>query len=86
MPSPADPDRVRARIRWRCRRGMKELDLLLERFVARGLQDFPQARLPELEALLAQPDIDLFRLLTQDSVAGDDAVLEAIRAHTRVPR
>ena len=41
---------------WRCRRGMKELDLLLERF---GRSAFPGASLPErraFEGLLELPD------------------------------
>ncbi len=44
------------RILWRCRRGMKELDLLLERFGRRG---FPQATAAErvlFEELLELPD------------------------------
>jgi antitoxin CptB len=44
------------RVLWRCRRGMKELDLLLERF---GRRAFPGASLPQrqaFEGLLELPD------------------------------
>jgi len=46
------------RLRWRCRRGMKELDVLLERYMD---ERFATASLPEQDA---------FRLLleTQDTV------------------
>ena len=53
--SPALPEEL-GRILWRCRRGMKELDLLLERF---GRSSFPRASLPErraFEGLLELPD------------------------------
>lgn len=50
-PPPAGPADVAARrLLWRCRRGMKELDVLLERYAAREL---PRAS-PEERALLAQ--------------------------------
>ncbi|HNR23138.1 MAG TPA: succinate dehydrogenase assembly factor 2 [Steroidobacteraceae bacterium] len=48
-----------ARLRWRCRRGMKELDLLLERYLA---DDFPGASSAEQAAfadLLELPDPQL---------------------------
>ena len=48
------------RARWRCRRGMKELDVLLERFAARALDDrLDDAELDALERLLGQPDQDV---------------------------
>ena len=49
------PDRVR-RLRWACRRGMKELDVLLESFIARQEDALGQGRWPEFEALLQEED------------------------------
>jgi antitoxin CptB len=52
-------DRVQSRLRWRCRRGMKELDVLLARWLER---DWPQADTAvrrAFEWLLEQPDPDL---------------------------
>jgi antitoxin CptB len=51
--------REQARLRWRCRRGMKELDVLLERFLS---EDYPSAdagRRRAFERLLEQPDPEL---------------------------
>jgi antitoxin CptB len=48
-----------ARIRWRCRRGVKELDILMERFVAARLPDLPPALLADLDLLLDESDPDL---------------------------
>ena len=68
MDAPATPrrlrqERQRARLRWRCRRGTKELDLLLERFLAGGVEDLDETRLASLEALLMSPDQDLLAWL-----------------------
>ena len=47
------------RARWRCRRGMKELDVLLERFAARALHRLDDRELDALERLLGEPDQDI---------------------------
>ncbi len=48
-----------ARLRWRCRRGMKELDLLLARWLDRGWPAADEARRDAFRRLLEQPDPDL---------------------------
>ena len=52
------------RLRWRCRRGTRELDLMLMRYLERG---WPQADAGEraaFERLLDAPDPELHALLT----------------------
>jgi antitoxin CptB len=44
------------RILWRCRRGMKELDVLLERYARSGLPTAAAADQATFEALLELPD------------------------------
>ena len=44
------------RLLWRCRRGMKELDLLLERFAREGLPGASEAERGAFERLLGLPD------------------------------
>ena len=51
------------RVRWRCRRGLLELDLLLSRFVERHLLDLAAEERMAFEALLELPDPDLWDLL-----------------------
>jgi len=56
-------DAEQRRLTWRCRRGMLELDIVLQRFVA---QYFNQLTLSELQAfdeLLALPDNELWNVL-----------------------
>ena len=44
------------RLRWRCRRGMKELDVILERFARAGLPRASAAEREAFERLLGLPD------------------------------
>ena len=70
------------RLRWRCRRGMKELDVLLESFLERERAPLAAGRWAELETLLETEDDVLWRWL-QDPGAVDAApyrrLLEQIR-------
>jgi antitoxin CptB len=52
-------DRVaRDRLKWKCRRGLLELDLVLEKYLRRYPED------PELAALLDLPDNDLWDIVS----------------------
>jgi antitoxin CptB len=53
-----DRSRVR-KLRWRSRRGMKELDILLERFLDKQSKALADGRWPALEQLLEWED-DVF--------------------------
>jgi antitoxin CptB len=50
-----DIDRVR-KLKWLCRRGMKELDLLLESFIEANHQSLSGGSWPEFESLLQAED------------------------------
>ena len=52
-------DRIR-KLKWLCRRGMKELDVLLERFVDQNRQLLEQGAWPEMESLLQNEDDTLW--------------------------
>ena len=69
-------ERRRARLRWRCRRGMKELDLLLERFLARGFDELNDEQLDLLERLLESPDQDLLDCLSGAAEPGDESLAQ----------
>ncbi|HEU4531573.1 MAG TPA: succinate dehydrogenase assembly factor 2 [Steroidobacteraceae bacterium] len=82
----AESRRERGRLQWRCRRGMRELDVLLERYLA---EDWPQAGLAQRGAfaqLLELPDPELHGLLTGRLVPAGDAQREVIGAITRPAR
>ena len=51
------------RVRWRCRRGMLELDLVLSVFLDRYLDELDASQIEALKRLLALPDPDLLDLV-----------------------
>lgn len=53
----------RDRIQWNCRRGLLELDLVLERFLQRYLDDLNADELNVFKALLAFEDNDLLDMV-----------------------
>jgi antitoxin CptB len=72
-------DRRLARLRWRCRRGMLENDLILARFLdARGAT-MTQAEVGALDALLELPDNDLWDLVSGRAEAADPALEPLLR-------
>lgn len=50
------PSEELGKLRWRCRRGMKELDVLLTRYVEEGYRDALPAQQEAFLALLEAPD------------------------------
>ena len=53
---------------------MRELDLLLERFLAPGLDALTDAELDDLERLLEAPDQDILGWLMGAAGTGDDGL------------
>lgn len=53
------------RLRWRCRRGMLENDLLIERFFERYGDSLTEVDARLMERLMAESDNDLLDLLLQ---------------------
>ncbi|MDO5291061.1 MAG: succinate dehydrogenase assembly factor 2 [Pseudomonadota bacterium] len=84
---PLDPRQL-GRLRWRCRRGMLENDLLLERFFDRHGPAITQAQADTLAQLMDLPDNDLLDLLlgrAQPSGAHDTPAVHALLALLRRP-
>jgi antitoxin CptB len=68
---------TRELLRWRCRRGMKELDLLLERFLQDHYAAVPRKHQQAFERLLSFPDPLLAEMLLGSSVGAPEAVGDA---------
>jgi antitoxin CptB len=52
-------DRERDRLRWRCRRGMLELDLLFQKFLDSEFSQLTERELSALQQLLDMQDTEL---------------------------
>jgi antitoxin CptB len=71
------------RLRWRCRRGMLENDLILTRFLDSRGDQITDAELAALESILQLSDNDLWEMLSGRKEPADAAVmplLECLRA------
>lgn len=73
----------RARLAWRCRRGMLELDLLLGDFLAHGYGQLTVAQQALFRQLLEQPDQELLALLLGQQQAGEGAYVDLVAAIRR---
>ncbi len=66
------------RVRWRCRRGMRELDALLMRFVDEHYRTAVPATRQAFEALLNLPDPEILDLLQSRSRSHDPALVAVV--------
>ena len=60
-----------SRLRWLCRRGMKELDVVLGRYLEQHYASASSAEQERFKALLDMPDPDLYDLLLGRSATSD---------------
>ncbi len=71
-----------SRLRWLCRRGMKELDVLLARFLEHGYPALDEAGQRGFARLLERQDPEIYALLTGRADTDDpevDCVVQRIR-------
>lgn len=65
--------------RWQCRRGMLELDLLLNNFVDKRVEGLSQQQKDSFELLLSYPDQTLLDLLLGNSASSDPAISSLVQ-------
>jgi len=71
-----------SRLRWLCRRGMKELDLVMSAYLERHYDSASASRQAQFRDLLQMPDPDLYNLLLGRSESNDPelaALLQVLR-------
>ena len=56
------------RLAWRCRRGLLELDIVLQRFVAQYYESLSMAELSAFDAMLVLPDNDFWALISSENL------------------
>jgi antitoxin CptB len=69
----------KARLKWHCRRGMLELDLLLARFCEKGIDQINPNELEMIEHLLETPDPELLAWLMGDEKPSDQEFAHVVR-------
>lgn len=80
MASPRLSTERLSRLRWRCRRGMLENDLVLERFLARRGDAITEDEVALLDRLLNLPDNELWDLFAGRTEPADPAVAPLVAA------
>ena len=74
---------ARRRLKWKCRRGLLELDLVLERFLQGPAAQLTDEQLGHLGELLEQPDNELWDVVCGRSERFDERyadLVERLRA------
>ncbi len=77
MPAPS-------RLRWKCRRGMREMDILMGRFLDRGYDGLDEAGRAAFERLLDLPDQDILQWLWSGDDPADPQLADLMRQMRRV--
>ena len=74
------------RLRWKCRRGMLELDIMLHSFLDKGYASLEEPEIVFFEQLLSYEDNPLFELLMGNMQAANpnlNYVIKSIQQATR---
>ncbi|HED35661.1 MAG TPA: succinate dehydrogenase assembly factor 2 [Gammaproteobacteria bacterium] len=75
----AMPERVNSALRWRCRRGMLELDIMLNQFVDSQYSLLDSEQKNTFDLLLDYPDQLLFDLFLGHMQSSDNKVSELVQ-------
>ena len=75
-----------ARLRWRCRRGIKEMDVLLERFLARSYPSLAPNEQGLFEKLLEEADLDLYGWIMEREEPGNPDYLPLVEGLRKAAR
>ena len=67
-----------SRLKWRCRRGMKELDVLLIRYLEQRFFQAPAEEQQAFRMLLELPDPQLFHYFVQRETPKDEAIANVV--------
>ncbi|VAW69171.1 Succinate dehydrogenase flavin-adding protein, antitoxin of CptAB toxin-antitoxin [hydrothermal vent metagenome] len=78
-PQSSMPDRVDSALRWRCRRGMLELDIMLKQFVDSQYVLLDAKQKNSFDLLLDYPDQLLFDLFLGHMQSSDNNVSELVQ-------
>lgn len=68
------------RLRWRCRRGMLELDIVLQRFLDHGYTGLDEQQRQAFTDLLELPDNTLLAYLNKQEQPEDARLLDVLAA------
>jgi len=62
----------KSRLAWRCRRGMREMDILFEKFVQSDYDLLSPQKKQSFECFVDETDVDIFSWITGKSIPDND--------------
>ncbi len=68
-----------SRLAWRCRRGIKEMDLLFESYLQQYYPHLAKADQAHFEALLEEADLDIYDWIIERSIPERTAYLPLLK-------
>ena len=71
------------RLAWRCRRGMLELDIVLQKFIESNFASLSEAELIQFNTLLDYPDNDFWSLVSTGKIMADNNVMNSLLTKLR---
>jgi len=71
-------EREKARLSWHCRRGMLELDLILQKFLEHGVEQLSVQEIKIFDSLLSHTDPELFSWLMGYEEPHDNELKEIV--------
>lgn len=74
-----DPDKRKSRLYWRCRRGMLELDYLLQNFLQKNYSKLTPIELESFGNLLQTPDALLLEYLMGRTIPLDPGINHVVQ-------
>ncbi|MEM7084297.1 MAG: succinate dehydrogenase assembly factor 2 [Pseudomonadota bacterium] len=77
-------DAEMGRLKWRCRRGMRELDKVTEGYLLKHYVDATPSQRRAFQHLLALPDPELLALIYQYTTADDTDIAHVLAAMRRL--
>jgi antitoxin CptB len=69
---------IKSKLLWHCRRGVKELDVVLTRYVETQYDDASDAEKKNFDSLLEYQDPDILRFVLRQEVPADKAIADLI--------
>ena len=68
----------RSRLIWRCRRGIREMDILLQEFIERSYDNLNDEEKAWFEKLLDEPDLDILNWILGKSSPQSDELMHIV--------
>ena len=68
-----------SKLKWRCRRGTKELDIMLTRFIDQCIDELTDQQVDDFKRLLTEQDPELSQWLVEQQVPADKGLSDIVR-------